>query len=401
MTVLVLDGSNRASLAMVRSLGRQNIPVHVGETYKHSLATFSKYCDGSITYANPEDDRERFIRDLKRIVADRGYEMLLSAREVTTIPLSYYKEDFEPETTIPYPHWETMRMTVDKSETFSIADEVGVPIPETHVVETPEELAELETELEYPLVVKPRSKTTWVDGQPIMMKVTKENYVNSFEELLPVAKSIYHTLGVMPLVQEYIPGEGYGVEVLCDSGDTEALFMHRRLREYPITGGASTYRESVYESILEEPSILLMDALDWNGVAMVEFRLDRRDGVPKLMEVNGRFWGSLPLAIAAGIDFPYLLYRLLQDESIPDTGYREGVKSRWLLPGDILWLLATLYSEPDRLDTVREFSSFGGTNYDILSLDDPLPVLGSLNSIWKKGSDVIRGNRDISGGVKQ
>lgn len=396
MTVLVLDGSERAALAMVRSLGRRGVSVHVGECFRHSLATFSKHCTGSVTYADPHESRRSFIADLQRIVAENDYEMIFSAQEETTIPLSLYKGRFDS-TIVPYPDWGTMELTVDKSKTFQIADEVGVPTPATHVPPTPEALTELKGTLEYPLVVKPRSKTTWVDDQPVVVKVTDENYVDNFDDLLDVASGIYDVLGTMPLIQEYIPGEGIGVELLCNAGKTETLFMHRRLREYPITGGASTYRESMYEPRFEKPAVELMEAMEWTGVAMVEFRLDSRDAVPKLMEVNGRFWGSLPLAIAAGVDFPYLLYQLYRDEPVSATGYEKGVRSRWLLPGDLLWFLSSLKDEPGRTDTLREFFSFRDTNYDVLSTEDPYPAVGALGTMLRQGVDVLRGDRNISG----
>lgn len=399
MTVLVLDGSMRASLAMVRSLGRHNVPVHVGETHTRSLCSFSKYASGSVTYADPQESREEFIQDVKHILAAREYEMVFASREVTTIPLSYFKSELESLTTIPFPDWETMDLTVDKSKTFSIADKAGIPTPETHIVPDPSNLIEIADQLEYPLVVKPNSKTTWIDDRPQMLKVTEENYVNNFAELESISMKIYDAQGVMPLIQEYIPGDGYGVEMLCESGDPKALFMHHRLREYPISGGASTYRESYYEPKLEEPAVDLLEAMDWNGVAMVEFRMDERDGVPKLMEVNGRFWGSLPLAIAAGVEFPYLLYRSSRGESIPIADYEEGVTSRWLFPGDILWFASSLKNRPNRLQTVRRFASVRDQHYDVLSTSDPLPVIGAMRNMLNQGMDVFRGRRNLSGEV--
>jgi predicted ATP-grasp superfamily ATP-dependent carboligase len=132
---------------------------------------------------------------------------------------------------------------------------------------------------------------------------------------------------------------------------------------------------------------------------MVEFRVDERDGVPKLMEVNGRFWGSLPLAIAAGVDFPYLLYRAYRGESIQAGAYELGVTSRWLLPGDILWFASTLRNKPRRLDTIREFASIRDQHYDILSTTDPLPALGAVRKIGRQALDVVRGKRNLFGEV--
>jgi predicted ATP-grasp superfamily ATP-dependent carboligase len=205
---------------------------------------------------------------------------------------------------------------------------------------------------------------------------------------------------MMPLVQEYIPGDGYGVEVLLNRGEPRALFMHRRLREYPISGGASTLRESVYHEEMKDAALRLMRHLQWHGVAMVEFKLDQRDGLPKLMEVNGRFWGSLPLSIAAGVDFPGLLHEMVTKGDVaPAFDYRLGVKSRWLIPGDMLWFAASFRSRKDKLRVFREFFRTRGIYDDVLTTSDLLPAVGALRSMGSQVMDVVTGKRNMSGEV--
>ena len=117
--------------------------------------------------------------------------------------------------------------------------------------------------------------------------------------------------------------------------------------------------------------------MGWFGVAMVEFKLDPRDGLPKLMEINPRFWGSLPLAIEAGVNFPLLLYRMACGETFkPVENYRIGRRCRWLLPGDILHFIFN----PRRHRLVPGFFRFRDpdTAYDILSVRDPLPALAKI-----------------------
>ena len=86
--------------------------------------------------------------------------------------------------------------------------------------------------------------------------------------------------------------------------------MHRRIRERLVMGGPSTCAESVYDSKLLDYGLRVLKNLKWHGVAMVEFKKDSIDGEFKLMEINPKFWGSLDLAIASGVDFPYLLYNM-------------------------------------------------------------------------------------------
>lgn len=86
--------------------------------------------------------------------------------------------------------------------------------------------------------------------------------------------------------------------------------MHKRIRELYTMGGPSTCAISVYDPKLLDYGLKILGALNWHGIAMVEFKKDSKDGTFKLMEINPKFWGSLDLAIASGIDFPYLLYKM-------------------------------------------------------------------------------------------
>jgi len=150
------------------------------------------------------------------------------------------------------------------------------------------------------------------------------------------------------LIQEYIPGQGYGFFALFNRGKPRAIFMHKRIREYPITGGPSTLAESVYDEELKRQGLKLLEALNWHGVAMVEFKKDQRDNEFKLMEINPKFWGSLDLATASGVDFPYLTIKMaLEGDIDPLFNYRAGVKFRWLFPDDTLHL----FSNPKCLKT--------------------------------------------------
>lgn len=190
-----------------------------------------------------------------------------------------------------------------------------------------------------------------------------------------------HETVPLPLVQEYIPGEGHGVFLLMNRGKVRAAFAHRRVREKPPSGGVSV----VSESVALDPRLLaysqqLLAALKWHGVAMVEFKHDRRDGRAKLLEINGRFWGSLQLAVDAGIDFPYLLYRMAVDGDIePALTYREGIRLRWWL-GDLDCLLLQ-FRDGSRLRALVEFLKSNGnaTRGEVFRWDDPVPGIAELS----------------------
>src|SRR5262249_38745780 len=146
------------------------------------------------------------------------------------------------------------------------------------------------------------------------------------------------------LVQQRIVGPGVGVFVLFDRGEIVADFAHRRLREKPPSGGASVLSESApVDRALRDDARRLLGPLQWHGVAMLEYKQDQAGGGSYLMEVNGRFWGSLQLAIDAGVDFPHLACQLATGQRPAiDRPYAIGVKNRWLA-GDLDHLLLRLF----------------------------------------------------------
>jgi predicted ATP-grasp superfamily ATP-dependent carboligase len=203
--------------------------------------------------------------------------------------------------------------------------------------------------------------------------------VKKREDLIPSYQSV-HEQFPFPIVQEWIPDGGgiYGFSALFDeTSKVKAAFVHEKLRMYPIQGGPSTLGEGVEHPQIMELGLSLLKSLSWVGVGMAEFKVDPRDGIPKLMEVNPRFWGSLQLAIASGVDFPYLILRMAKKESFePILHYTVGKRFRWLLLGDILHFL----NNPNRFRLHPSFFHFfdPDTSYDIISKDDPLPLLGSV-----------------------
>ena len=147
------------------------------------------------------------------------------------------------------------------------------------------------------------------------------------------------------------------------------------------------------ESTRLDPKLLdnakkILRATNWHGVAMVEFRV-AADGTPYLMEVNTRFWGSLQLAIDAGVNFPELLYRITMGETIksqPD--YKKGIRLRWLL-GDLdslyLVLRGSHYSLGEKLARVRDFLTphFFSTRHEVNRWGDLGPAVTELKQYIK------------------
>ncbi len=134
------------------------------------------------------------------------------------------------------------------------------------------------------------------------------------------------------MIQEFIPGFGCGFFAVYQDGTCKQTFMHRRIREVPPSGGVSCCAESYYDQRLMEYGKRLLDRLEWHGVAMVEFRYDERDQDYKLMEVNPKFWGSLDLALEAGVEFPYYLCQMARGRQLEySEDYNRHLRYHWLL----------------------------------------------------------------------
>jgi predicted ATP-grasp superfamily ATP-dependent carboligase len=255
----------------------------------------------------------------------------------------------------------------DKWRTLQCAGALGIALPESFCPGSEEELIGLAAAWHGPAVVKPRMSS---GSRGMRLVEAGPQLVDAYREVAAHYPQ--------PIIQRRVPaaGPGLGVFALLDREHRPlALFGHRRLREYPVTGGPSTLRESYRDETLIEQSLRLLQHLGMVGVAMVEYKVDPGSGRPLLMEINPRFWGSLQLAVLAGVDFPVLYHKAsLGMDVAPVLTYPEGVLCRWLWPGDLLHFL----HNPDRFHLQPSFFQFRGMGDDILSARDPLPAIGIL-----------------------
>lgn len=398
--VLVTDGDLRISLAVLRSLAKKNIETCVGEVHEKALCFFSKYCKKSLIYPDPRKDYDSFIKTFQKIVRKANFDVLFPISDWVLLPVSKHRDKIAPHVKIPLPEHEALETTFDKSLTLKVAVDEGVPIPETFLVRNVEELKESAKKITYPAVVKPRCSWVWKGGRACF---GRPRYVNSAAELISVYK-VVHNQFPFPLIQEYIPGKNYSVAMLYNNSKLRAICGIKVHRTIPVEGGNSVFRESSEVDVhMKEYASRLLEAINWHGIAEVEFKVDPRDSTPKLMEINGRFWGSLEVAMVSGVDFPYLLYCLAVDGDVqPTFNYKVGKKCRWL-GGDIKHLFTILKKSPkncgirypNRLRVLGDFLKIYERNmtYDSFFLDDILPFFAPIYVGASSIKDKIRGLR--------
>ena len=363
--VIVTDGNERSALAVTRSLGQRGVPVYVGAETSVSLAGTSKYCTQSFVYPSPWSHPEEYVACLLEIARQWNATVLFPMTDLAVELIGEHKERVGLAVILPIPSLKQYRKLSDKYQLTAWAKEQGIPIPPTLFVPDGDVSRVIDQVAKWPVVVKPGRSLLKVDGR---WKKTTVLYAHDPHDL----RRLYHEVWYLQwpsLLQERISGEGEGVFGLFSSGEPLALFAHRRLRERPPSGGVSVLRESIpLPPQMTDYALRVIKSADWQGVAMVEFKVDRDSGVPYLMEVNGRFWGSLQLAIDAGVDFPWLLHQLGTGGAIAggNEPYQVGVKSRWWL-GDLDHLLLRFWKSeqelslpagsPSKLETLKSFFS--------------------------------------------
>ena len=384
--ILVLDGQTTQALACVRSLGRAGHTVFVASPLPRPLASWSRYCRGHFRLRGETVEGYAALRVWAR---KQGVQIVLPQRERSCVLSNAERWK-----------WETVGITIgcapedlllgafDKARTLEHAAEGDVRIPPSRI---PRSLAECHVAAEaigYPCLVKPRFSDFW-DGRRFLPDRGTQ-YVRDAASLEEKALASRQG-GCWPVIQGIVPGQGKGVFALCDHGEPVVWFAHERLRDVRPSGSGSSLRRSIpLDPRLKEPAARLLSTMGWHGPAMVEFR---DDGIsePCLIEVNGRFWGSLELAVASGVDFPRLWVELLSGAQVrPSSDYQTGVTSRWLW-GDVKRFLYILAGPPpgfpDPYPSIRAGlrEMLGpqppGTRSETWSADDRWPAVGE----WSQG----------------
>ncbi len=345
MKVLVTDANSRVALAVVRALGRAGARVSVVEQERFAARTPAAFLSrfvGRSEVLPSLDAGEGFIEGLAR--AARDADVLLPVSTNVLVECARHRERLPAR--LPVPDLATVRRANDKSSALAVARKAGVPIPASFAPESEEELEQILLGLRFPAVVKLRD-----DEGTTLAPAERYRVARTADELRAAYRTL-HRVRRFPVVQEQVLGDGYGVGVLAREGRVLASFCHRRVREYPISGGPSALCESVRDEKLAGYAARVVGELRWTGVAMVEFR---KDDDYRMLEVNPRFWGSLPLATAAGVNFPHLLCRMALGEDVgPPPEYSEGVKVRFL-PMDMAAAWSALVSPGAREGYVPGF----------------------------------------------
>jgi len=374
MKALVTNADDWMSLAAIRSLGRHGVKVTAASHLNKSMGFHSKYCAQRAYYPDPKKAGNRVSDHLLKMVKKNGFDVFLPVGEDALIPVMKSRDRFSPHVKLPFPDFMTMDKADDKSKTFKEAVKAGLAIPKTLFMEDLSDVGKAVKKLEFPVVIKPY-RGCGSRGHVVL------NSPKNIEKIFRSTVSVHGP----SMIQEYINGDKYSVSALFDGMHRPVrVCVHRVLKQFPLSGGPQILSETVHEPGIMEFGLKMLRHLKWYGLAHVEIVVDRKEGKPRMIEINPRVYGSVSLPIAAGVDYPWLLFRMAVGEEIkPDLSYRAGVRCRLLFPGCFRHLVRVMFGVqnrggfdcPSRMSTLADFFKFYGRDlhYFILSKDDPMP----------------------------
>lgn len=321
--MLVTDGNYKQSLAIVRSLSRAGMTVDVIGSYRCYSAQ-SRHCNTS--WEVPLSEPERTTR-LFEIIREQKYDVFIPVGGSSVKWAATHQETLRQHTKLVLSTFDQVVLALDKQKTQAVAESLGIRVPRSLTWRPGEPFDGVLDKCTFPVVSKGADElTTW--------DVMKHEDPGSLSHRL-LSLQLGDNDEESFLVQEFVTGEGVGYFALCHDGHVLNDFMHRRIREYPATGGSSACAESIESEDLRSKGRSILSALQWTGVAMVEFIRDSR-GELVFLEINPKFWGSLDLAIASGVNFPLLLVNQAMRKDLNQTDdYEVGKRFHWPLEGEL------------------------------------------------------------------
>lgn len=331
--VLVIGDDTRSFLSTVRSLGRQGIEVHAAPYGLNSPALNSRYIHQVHLLPYYLDGGERWLARLRDLVGEFKFDLIIPCEERSLLPL--YKHQAQFPCAIAVPNEASLDAFFDKVNTRALAAEQGVPVSKGLLLTAELTSQSISETLAFPIIAKYRKSYSW----PELYVRTGVTIIRSSTELERWLAGNRDKVGEM-FFEQMFPGFGLGVSVLCHAGSILQAFEHHRAHELD---GSSYYRKSAPVDPERLQAVTRMVArVSYTGLAMFEFKQDPLTGAWVLLEVNARPWGSLPLPVALGVDFPFrLLLLLTQAKATPALPYRNGIYGRNLI-SDIWQVRATL-----------------------------------------------------------
>jgi predicted ATP-grasp superfamily ATP-dependent carboligase len=319
--VLVFGDDMRIFLAVVRSLGRAGLEVHAAPFDAKSPALKSKYIKKIHRFPRYSSDPKGWLAEVLAVLRSEPFDLVVPCSDNAILPLDLNRH-YLAQYRLAIPSARAMEFLFDKELTRQLCDELGIPVVDGKRINIGDSAKELVKRFGLPIVIKPR-RSYWTDRLDQWGKVSILDSELEVQAALDGLDEPWRYLA-----EGYFEGTGTGVSVLAKDGKILQAFQHRRLREG--RGGNSSYRvsEPTHPELLQAAE-KICTRMNMTGVCMFEFRFNDESRKWILIETNCRFWGSLPLPVSLGVDFPRYLYDLMVHDKQPvAVDYRTGIKAR-------------------------------------------------------------------------
>jgi predicted ATP-grasp superfamily ATP-dependent carboligase len=384
--VLITYAWVRSSYAILRNLKSHSLNVSVSDTNFFGMCQFSKFTKKVHCYTSHYKDEKKFINDLLKITKIYKVSLLFPSHNETEI-IARHRDLFEPSLVSLIPKLEHCTLFNNKSKTYDFVESLGIKIPQRLFYKNPLDINELIIKSKFKKVVIKlltgnSAKGVFYPKTPLQAQRLVINLIKEYR----LSSDSY------PQIEEFVHGEGYGASFLYWHGKSIAYFTHKRLREKITTGGTSTLREHAIHRGIEAASVKIFNSIGWHGLAMAEFKVCPKTGKFWFIEVNPRVWGSISLAINAGVEFPYLAWLCATKGPEIALQYKKkcNVEKKWIarwLLGDILLALKEIIKLNPKLAYEILFGK-RVNSVDDFYIDDPLVFIGEisrylLNSLMK------------------
>ncbi|MDY2720458.1 MAG: ATP-grasp domain-containing protein [Candidatus Faecousia sp.] len=361
--VLLTDGYARQTLPMAKSFHDLGCTVTTLCFSKSDVGYCTKYADEHILMGCGKEEYDKQAQQVTDLLKSGQYDLVVPMTDYSAIYLSERKQQLSQYAYIAVNDPKQFSLAINKINTMRICQEQGIPAPKTLFSENPAEDID-RSGLEYPVVIKPQTACGSIGF----------SIIHSKDQLIRALENYDAANGAL-FVQEYIPQDGpqYGAEVFRDrNGRFSALLIDEKSRWFPLDGGTSTINVTIHHEQMKQMSEALLNAMDWNGYANIDFVMDSRDGQPKIIEVNGRISAVAKLDFCAGIDLGRLiLENAFSHEITCYNSYPDDIRTSCCLT-ELLWFLKS----KDRWHSKPSIFSRKNTRDVIFSWSDMRPFFG-------------------------
>lgn len=386
--VLSCRGGSQGDLSVVRTLGREGVPVTVLSEYKESLALASRYCSEPIYLEGFTCDYKRTLNFLIDYANKQDKKpILFPTADPDLIFLSSQRDELEKYYHLYISRREIIENFMDKQKFYHFANKYNYPTPNTFIPNNLNDIVAISEKMQYPAIVKPALPLSWTDKRiQEIVDSKKAVTVGSRAELIDIYKKLSPYTNDA-LVQEYIHGgddDLYSLHIYMNK-ESEPLgyFTGRKIRTYPTYAGIGCFVKSIYVEDIIKKGVEMLQKVNYSGLALLQFKRDSRSGEFKLIEINPRASSWNLLAYECGINLPFLAYAdTVGIDMIRPGKQREGI-SYLFLKNDIKAYLD--YRKHGEWTLLSWLNSLRGKKvYQIYASDDLNPFFVDLSRDMKR-----------------